>query len=436
MPSMTVSTSGSVTSADADRIIRGARLGGASGHRMRFATFAATHHVRGTRTLLALGSGWRIPMSTRIVEQGWLSVMVAPEVATALAKGGVAMGRTAAEVRGARAGDVLTLRTSRFARRDVTVAAVVDDHVVGWNDLLMSSTTAATKFGAVRIAGVSIIGMSSPTKVVAGLKRAGIVPGTRWRLRTSWDAPDPDATLGHATVKKLFGEVPYRPTGGAGLEIDRTWALSNISWLRRYRALPLRNNCHSVVAAAFEKALSAIVEAGLGDEIDVRNSNRYGGCYTGRFNRLGGAYASLSRHALGIAIDLNPSTNPMWAEPTLDCALVWIMREHGFAWGGNFWPADGMHFEWVGEPRHEIGSATGRCRNRVPVPTTSLPDFGASSTTVVPTTTIESTTTTTVPQADSSPTTTDTATTLPPDTTVTTSSVPLPSTSTSVASGS
>lgn len=396
---------------------------------MRFASIEATHHVRGSRDLLGLRSGWRIAMATKIAEDGWLRTMVGPEVEQELRAGKVAIGETAAAVRSARVGDVLTLRTSRFARRDLVIAAVVEDWVVDGGDLLMSAGTALEKFGVARISSVAIVGMSSPSAVLSGLRRAGIVPGTTWRLRTSWDPPNPDGTLGHATVKKMFGEVPYRPTGGAGIEIDRTWALGNISWLRRYRALPLRNNCHKVVAAALEKALSAIVDAGLGDEIDVRNSNRYGGCFTGRFNRLGSAYPSPSRHSLGIAVDFNPSTNPMWAEPTIDCAVVRIMRAHGFAWGGNFWPADGMHFEWVGEPRHEIGFASRRCPNRVPVPPTTLPDFSGATTTVVPSTVPPST-------LPSSTMTTDVATTVPIDTTVTTSSVPLPSTSTSVASGS
>lgn len=442
---MTISTSGKLDTRDATRIVSGARYGGARGHVMRFASFEMTGHSRAGRDLLRLRSGWRIAMATKVAEADWVRAVAGSEVVDILASGRVAIGETAAAVRGAREGDILTLHTSRFARRDVTIGVVVEDRIVDSGDLLMLAPVAAEKFGFVRISGVSITGIASLSRVLGGLKRAGIVPGTKWRLRTSWDDPSPDGTLGLATVKKLFGEVRYRPTGGAGLEIDRTWALENISWQRRYKALPLRNNCHKVVAAALEKALAAIVEEGLGGKIDVANSNRYGGCYTGRFNRLGSAYPSPSRHAFGLAVDLNPSSNPMWGEPTIDCRIVRIMREHGFAWGGNFWPPDGMHFEWVGEPRHLIGYPSQRCRNAVPIPTTTLPDFAGTTTVPATTTTISSTTvpamtlpesTTTTP-AMNTPTTTSpqTGTTLDPAASSSTS-VPPSATSTSVASGS
>lgn len=360
-------------------------------------------------------------MATKIAETEWLRTMVGPEVAENLSTGGatrVAMGETAAQVRGARVGDVLTLRTSRFARRDALVVAIVADWVVDSGDLLMSAGVALNKFGIARISSVAIVGMESPTRVLRGLGRVGIVPGTTWRLRTSWDPPNPDGTLGSATVKKLFGEVPYKPTGGPGIVIDPAWATANISWQRRYLDVRLRNNCHKVVATALQSALTAIADAGLASVIDAANTNRIGGCFTGRFNRIGRSYPSPSRHSLGIAVDINPTANPVGGEPVIDCRVVRIMREHGFAWGGNFWPSDGMHFEWVGEPRHELGFPSGRCRNRAPSPSTTLPGF--SGTTVTPTTTsstVVENTTTTIPEVTS------------------TSVVPSTAPSTSVASG-
>jgi D-alanyl-D-alanine carboxypeptidase len=47
----------------------------------------------------------------------------------------------------------------------------------------------------------------------------------------------------------------------------------------------------------------------------------------------------------------------------MDCRVVRIFRKHNFAWGGNFLLPDGMHFEWVGEPRNTQQYPSRYCPN-------------------------------------------------------------------------
>ena len=47
----------------------------------------------------------------------------------------------------------------------------------------------------------------------------------------------------------------------------------------------------------------------------------------------------------------------------MNCATVRIFRKHGFAWGGNFLVPDGMHFEWVGDPRDQFSYPSRFCPN-------------------------------------------------------------------------
>ncbi|MEY3641456.1 MAG: hypothetical protein RLZZ199_1261, partial [Actinomycetota bacterium] len=82
-------------------------------------------------------------------------------------------------------------------------------------------------------------------------------------------------------------------------------------------------------------------------------------------NRISGDLGYLSRHSWGMAFDMNTTTNAQGRAPNLDCRIVRIFRKWGFAWGGNFTPADGMHFEYVGERRDNIEYPSRYCPNVV-----------------------------------------------------------------------
>lgn len=70
-------------------------------------------------------------------------------------------------------------------------------------------------------------------------------------------------------------------------------------------------------------------------------------------SKVGGGGKSL--HSWGIAIDINPDTNPYQRgnygppESDIPIQIVNIFKNYGFAWGGD-WPGerDPMHFEWYG----------------------------------------------------------------------------------------
>ncbi len=58
---------------------------------------------------------------------------------------------------------------------------------------------------------------------------------------------------------------------------------------------------------------------------------------------------AVSRHAWGLAIDLNAAANPYGERSTQDRRLVEVMERNGFAWGGRWATPDAMHFEYMGE---------------------------------------------------------------------------------------
>lgn len=70
--------------------------------------------------------------------------------------------------------------------------------------------------------------------------------------------------------------------------------------------------------------------------------------YNYRSKRGGGG---LSMHSWGIAVDINPGSNPAGSTDTdIPRPIIDIFNKYGFFWGGN-WEgrvADPMHFEWYG----------------------------------------------------------------------------------------
>ena len=408
-PTMSVSNASNLTPQEVKRISAGVVAGGATPHVVKFPTISLTAQTRAGKDMFRLGEGWRIPMATMVATSAYVRAIGGDAMADIVARGQVLMGETSAKVRGAQVGDVLILRDRKFWMHPFTVGAIVADEFVNSGDLFMSSSAAAL-LGEMPVSQIAITDIVSPASVLSGLKKKGITIGTEFRLRTSWDRKNPDGTLGTATTKKLLGEFSYRPTVGSSILVAGSWTSSNIAWKMRYTDIKLGNNCHRIVVDAIQGALTEIKRARLSRFVNTQNSNRYGGCFVGRYNRLAGNFGAPSRHAWGMAIDINTDTNPLGGIPQMNCAVVRIFRKWGFAWGGNFWPADGMHFEYVGERRDQLGYPSRYCPNKAPLLAITLPQFGTTATTTSTTSTLptESTTTTT---STTTPATTTTTTT-------------------------
>mgnify|MGYP000564846596 CR=1 FL=1 len=373
-PTMVISKTKVLTAVEARRILAAVTSAGASGYTVNFPFIPLTAHTRGTEDLLRLRDGWRIAMATMVVSPDYIRAVGGDDMANAMAPGSVLMGESSAKVRKAQVGDVLMLRNQEFAPRYFTVGAIVPDAFVDWGDITMSPESASV-LGGLRIANVTVTNISSPSAIVAALTKRGIPIGKDFRVRRSWDNPNPDKQLGTGVTKAMMGEFSFRPTTGGSIVVSPDFLAKNIVWRHRYDDIPLVNNCHRKVIPAIQGALTEIKKAGLEDLIDVQNSNSAGGCFVGRYNRLAKMYGSPSRHAWGMALDINTNTNQQGTTPQLNCRIVSIFRKWGFAWGGGFYPADGMHFEYVGDQRHDLGFRSRYCSNKVPIPSTTLPQF-------------------------------------------------------------
>jgi hypothetical protein len=286
---------------------------------------------------LDAGDGWRIPLSLVTFEPTTAAPLVGADAAAALARGEAVVGRDAAVLRRVAVGSSLALVGWDGALHPRRVGAIVpDDRLAGTEVALATSDAAA--MGVNRPFAIEAWGASR-----GDLERAiaaAPAPLRALGIERSWSAPDPDDTLASVPLKRLVGEVAYRHGSGDSVALDPRWVAANIA-TERVPALGTVT-CHRAVMPALRGALTEVVRAGLTGGLGA-----YGGCYVARLIRGGDSGGFLSRHSFGIALDVNVSRNVFGGRVEMDPRIVDIFRRWGFAWGGTWVRADGMHFEYA-----------------------------------------------------------------------------------------
>jgi len=348
-------------------------------------TALMTRVRRGTAVVQrSSGVGWGFPMGVTALPFEAVGPVMGRDVASVLASGKIVMGATTAGLRGARLGDIVDLVSVGGGTASFTIGRIGTDQEVGGTEIVMSIDE-ADRLGATIPTRVIMYGQMDRTVVDSALGRHGLSPNSKVRVRRSWDPPDPDSQLSLSQTKALMGEFDFNY---AGLSASG-WTAMSPSWKAHY--IPTRDTfptgiratCNIAVKADLRAALQEVVATlpglvGAYTGIDVSNTNSYGGCSAGavRFARITQALGSVSRHSWGQPIDMSTSANCQGCAPKMDCRIVWIFRKHGFAWGGNFLTPDGMHFEWVGEPRNTLQYPSKYCPN----PTIKSRSLGSGAT--------------------------------------------------------
>ena len=319
---------------------------------------------RGTATVqqATLANGvWQYPLSVTALPVDAIGRVMTLNISALVAGGTVVMSQTSALLRGAQSGDTVELIAADGNARSFVIGAVVPDAEVGGAEIVMSLDQADV-LGATITTRVLIYGQFSRQALDAALAAQGLVDGFGVRISKSWNPANPDGTLGLATTKKLLGEFAFRVNGFDNMTMDPDWVAANIQQVN-YQYIGVRAFCHRLIVGDLQAALKEVYESGLSFAIDLTNTNTYGGCWNPRYARALANIGSVSRHAWGMAFDTNTVTNAQGSVPRIDCRVVRIFRKHNFAWGGNFLLSDGLHFEWVGEPRNTWSYPSKYCPN-------------------------------------------------------------------------
>ena len=149
------------------------------------------------------------------------------------------------------------------------------------------------------------------------------------RVNKNWVLPT-------ALVKEMFGDFQIKERDGVWITTEPSWRDENIQQ-KRMPILGL-TRCHRLMWEPLEGALNQIVAEGLQDSLSVEEFRSSGGCYAPRRINRFDAGGSISRHAWGIAIDINTKSG-------YPPRVVEIFNDWGFAWGGTWTSPDEMHFE-------------------------------------------------------------------------------------------
>ncbi len=138
--------------------------------------------------------------------------------------------------------------------------------------------------------------------------------------------PNKNWVLPTAMVKEMFGDFQIKERDGTWITTEPSWREKNI----QVKKMPILGNtrCHRLMWGPLEGALNQIVDEGLANTLSVEDFKKSGGCYAPRRINRFDAGGSISRHAWGIAIDINTKSS-------YHPRVVEIFNSWGFAWGGN-----------------------------------------------------------------------------------------------------
>lgn len=203
-------------------------------------------------------------------------------------------------------------------------------------------------------AGEQAAGRLTPEMLAAAEAKGGIVkvqqtyglamdgkagPATQQVLKALVEGRTPIPS-GRGGVKAVYGEFAYTEGAGGRINIDARWANQNIISVKLHTGRSVQ--LHRLVAAEFAELFKQACAASGYTPESVQT-------FVAR-HTLWDPTKSLSLHSWGIAVDFDPSKNPMGGKNSLlrtpqGQRFVEVFTKAGWTWGGVWNMKDDMHFQ-------------------------------------------------------------------------------------------
>ncbi len=221
-------------------------------------------------------------------------------------------------------------------RRSLKIGGVATNGSPSLAGVLMSLEQAERlKLGKPTLLVVGTVKDAKVADVTRALEAA--LPGSKFE---SMLPPSGRTFFTGTSAQKAIGSFSFTVNPDGSINQDKKWVAEHLQTARMPIIGTVR--CHKLMIPQLEAALADLQAQGLGHLIKPEQAGR---CYQPRFVERDPVNHALSKHAWGLAIDLNVYDNPEGSTPKMDSRVVAIFEKWGFRWGGRWTKPDGMHFE-------------------------------------------------------------------------------------------
>src|SRR5210317_159293 len=272
-------------------------------------------------------------ISVKTVEKDFVDYIYPKEISRKINSDLIIISELTANLYSIQIGDIMHLVGINGEPMEIIVGDIVPDSKLGWFEAVVNKDI-GFKLGIYRNIQAIIwdnkITENHLIEIYRNIKYKKI------KVSDQNSKPNKNWVLPNALVKEMFGDFQVKERDGTWIVTDPKWRVANIQRIE----MPIigRATCHRLMWEPLRGALTQIEEEGLADTLSKEEFKTSGGCYAPRRISRFDAGGSISRHAWGIAIDINTKSGYV-------PRVVEIFNSWGFAWGGTWTSPDEMHFE-------------------------------------------------------------------------------------------
>ncbi len=230
-------------------------------------------------------------------------------------------------------GDIVNFVGLNNEKISLEVGKITKDSTMGWFEIVVNKEV-GYKLGIFR--NIQAIIWDSKVSENFFIELHKNIEYSKVKFTYKKPSPNKNWVLPNALVKEMFGDFQIKERDGVWITTEPEWREENI----QNKRMPILGitRCHRLMWEPLEGALNQILEEGLEGYLSIEEWRSSGGCYAPRRISRFDAGGSISRHAWGIAIDINTKSG-------YPPRIVEIFNSWGFAWGGTWTSPDEMHFE-------------------------------------------------------------------------------------------